>query len=331
MSKWLARYRQGGTETLEDRSSAPLGSPTRTSAKTVDLIEHWRRAHKWSARRISHELAARGTVVSVRRDPLAGQSRSEPTARHRSHRTGQLDQQTHPGPLPGPHDPPGRQEGRTHPTRKEAGGPTGAPTPEAKASERGKGARIGYTYLHTAIDGFSRLAYTEALDDERASTTIGLFCRARALVRRPRRHQARASRHRQRGQLPRPDPHHDHHLPGLTPPEDPPPHPTSQRQGRALQPHPGRGAPLRAQLLLKAAAPRRRRGVEPPLQLPSTPHRLPQPATRHPRPNTRHQRHDLIHLVICLTDLSLGGGWRAADHRPRRGLLYASGVVSRIR
>ena len=56
----------------------------------------------------------------------------------------------------------------------------GAPAPEAKASKRGKGARVGYTYLHTAIDGFSRLAYTEALDDEKASTTIGFFCRARA-------------------------------------------------------------------------------------------------------------------------------------------------------
>ena len=66
LSKWLARYHQGGTQALEDRSSAPLGRPTRTSAKTVDLIEHWRRAHKWSARRIGHELAARGTVVSVR-------------------------------------------------------------------------------------------------------------------------------------------------------------------------------------------------------------------------------------------------------------------------
>ena len=40
--------------------------------------------------------------------------------------------------------------------------------------------------------------------------------------------------------------HHDHHLPGLTPPEDPPLHPTSQRQGQAPQSHPGRGAPLRA-------------------------------------------------------------------------------------
>ena len=55
----------------------------------------------------------------------------------------------------------------------------GRGTPEAKASKRGKSTRIGYTYLHTAIDGFSRLAYTEALDDEKASTTIGVFCRAR--------------------------------------------------------------------------------------------------------------------------------------------------------
>lgn len=40
----------------------------------------------------------------------------------------------------------------------------GRGTPEAKASKRGKAARVGYTYLHTAIDGFSRLACTEALD-----------------------------------------------------------------------------------------------------------------------------------------------------------------------
>lgn len=40
--------------------------------------------------------------------------------------------------------------------------------------------RDSYTYLHSAIDGFSRLAYTEALDDETAATTIGFFARARA-------------------------------------------------------------------------------------------------------------------------------------------------------
>ena len=41
-----------------------------------------------------------------------------------------------------------------------------------------KGARAGYAHLHS--DGYSRLAYTEHLDDERAATTIGFFHRARA-------------------------------------------------------------------------------------------------------------------------------------------------------
>lgn len=46
-------------------------------------------------------------------------------------------------------------------------------------------------------------------------------------------------------------------------------------------------------LLLRAAAPRRRRSAELPPQLPSTPHRLPQPASRHPYPNTSHPPDDL--------------------------------------
>ena len=42
------------------------------------------------------------------------------------------------------------------------------------------GARAGYVHLHSAVDGFSRLAYTEHLGDETAATTIGFFHRARA-------------------------------------------------------------------------------------------------------------------------------------------------------
>jgi transposase InsO family protein len=40
------------------------------------------------------------------------------------------------------------------------------------------------TYLHTAIDGYSRLAYTEALPDETARTAIGFTHRARAFFAR---------------------------------------------------------------------------------------------------------------------------------------------------
>lgn len=53
---------------------------------------------------------------------------------------------------------------------------------QAKTVERrkNKGARGGYIYLHSAVDGFSRLAYTEALPDEKATTAIGFLHRARA-------------------------------------------------------------------------------------------------------------------------------------------------------
>jgi len=35
-------------------------------------------------------------------------------------------------------------------------------------------------FLHSAVDGYSRLAYTEHLPDERAATAIAFFARARA-------------------------------------------------------------------------------------------------------------------------------------------------------
>src|SRR5690606_22984037 len=52
---------------------------------------------------------------------------------------------------------------------------------QARAAARAKvrGARPGYVYLHSAVDGFSRLAYTEALEDETAKPAIGFLFRAR--------------------------------------------------------------------------------------------------------------------------------------------------------
>lgn len=47
------------------------------------------------------------------------------------------------------------------------------------ARRKGKSERGGYVYLHSAIDGYSRLAYTEALPDEKAVTAVPMH-RARA-------------------------------------------------------------------------------------------------------------------------------------------------------
>jgi hypothetical protein len=47
-------------------------------------------------------------------------------------------------------------------------------------SEVGTARRAGYVYLHSVIDGYSRLAYTEALPDEKAVTAVAFLSRARA-------------------------------------------------------------------------------------------------------------------------------------------------------
>lgn len=47
-------------------------------------------------------------------------------------------------------------------------------------TDRWGGARLGYSYLHTAIDDHSRLAYTEILDDERKDTAAAFWRRAQA-------------------------------------------------------------------------------------------------------------------------------------------------------
>jgi hypothetical protein len=42
-----------------------------------------------------------------------------------------------------------------------------------------RGTRCGYVYLHTPVDGHTRLAYTESLDDEKGTTAAGFLDRAK--------------------------------------------------------------------------------------------------------------------------------------------------------
>lgn len=39
--------------------------------------------------------------------------------------------------------------------------------------------RRGYVYVHSVVDGFSRLAYTEPLGDEKGATAAGFLARAK--------------------------------------------------------------------------------------------------------------------------------------------------------
>ena len=49
-----------------------------------------------------------------------------------------------------------------------------------RGSKRARHQRAGYTFLHSAIDGYSRLACTETVENDTAATSAVLFSRARA-------------------------------------------------------------------------------------------------------------------------------------------------------
>ena len=65
-SKWVNRWRRYGDLGLLDRSSTPHHSPHATPAEVITKIETWRRKNKWSASRITHELADHGIFMNRR-------------------------------------------------------------------------------------------------------------------------------------------------------------------------------------------------------------------------------------------------------------------------
>lgn len=181
-SKWVDRYRQFGEIGLIDRSSTPLRQPRATESSMVARIEWLRREHKWSASRIEFALALEG--VSVSRRTISRILLQLGLDRHRfidpngdSNRERQRIVAERPGHM-------------VHVDVKKVGRIPdgggwrvhGCDSPEARAVERTKkrGTRRGYIYLHSAIDGHTRVAYTEALDDEKGTTAAGFLDRAKA-------------------------------------------------------------------------------------------------------------------------------------------------------
>jgi transposase InsO family protein len=176
-SKWVNRYRQFGELGLQDRSSTPRHQPTATSAEVVDEIETMRRTRKWSAARIAFELNQSGVMISCRtvsRHLAAlglNRRRFIDPAGH-NNRTPRRIVARRPGHM-------------VHVDIKKVGRiPDGGGwRVHGKNSAQGRAsraARAGYVYLHTAVDGYSRLAYTETLPDEKTLTAIGFIERARA-------------------------------------------------------------------------------------------------------------------------------------------------------
>ncbi len=181
LGKWKARYELLGEVGLIDRSSAPHHSPDQLDAAVVARIEALRRDRKWSARLIAVELAAEGTTVSA---ATVGRWLVRLGLNRRSHLDPDGVSNRVPGKITARY--PGhmvhvdvKKVGRI----PDGGGwrAHGRASAQHRAAGRAKtaGARAGYVYLHSAVDGYSRLAYTEALGDETAATAIAFFHRAR--------------------------------------------------------------------------------------------------------------------------------------------------------
>ncbi|MEC8761152.1 MAG: IS481 family transposase [Actinomycetota bacterium] len=181
-SKWVHRHREFGEVGLLDRSSTPKQSPTAAPNVVVREVERMRREHKWSAARITFELEqvgiqiSRRTVSRILTDLQLNRRRFiDPTGE--SNREARKIVARCPGHMVHLDV---KKVGRI----PDGGGwrAHGKDSPEARAVARTKtrGTRAGYVYLHSAIDGYSRLAYTEALPNEQAATAVAFLARARA-------------------------------------------------------------------------------------------------------------------------------------------------------
>ena len=181
LAKWYARWQQFGDAGLIDHSSRPGRSPAATDDSIVQMIVTLRRAEKWGPARIAATLKKGGVEVSAATVHRVLQRQGISRLKDMDPPTGETARAV----VRYEHEAAGDM---LHVDVKKIGKiPTGGGwrihgvgTDEHRASRRkGQGTgRIGYTYLHTAIDDHSRLAYTEALDDEKGATAAAFWLRA---------------------------------------------------------------------------------------------------------------------------------------------------------
>ena len=174
--KWVRRYREEGAGGLVDRSSRPRTSPNRLPAEVEERVLDYRSTHRVGAHQIADALGIPQSTVSA---VLA--RRRVPLLRHLDRPTGQVVRYER--------DRPGelvhidvKKQGRipdgggwrTH------GRSAGVGRVRHERGRKGSGAKLGYDFLHVAVDDHSRVAYVERHDNERGDTAAAFLQRAHA-------------------------------------------------------------------------------------------------------------------------------------------------------
>jgi transposase InsO family protein len=178
-ARWAGRYRTMGAVGMADRSSRPHCSPNRTPTRTERRVIKVRVLRRWGPARIGYLLGLHPSTVHrvLTRYGLA-------RLRWLDRATGQVIRRidsARPGDLVHvdvkklgkiPAGGGWRMLGRTagnHNTR--------ADKSSGRRSRHGQPLH-GHHFLHTALDGHSRLAYSELLTDERKETAAAFWLRA---------------------------------------------------------------------------------------------------------------------------------------------------------
>lgn len=177
--KWLRRYAEGGEAALADRSSRPHRMPRRTPAHLERRVLAARRRLKRGAVVLAAELGMNpstvGRILARHQvphlsaiDPITGQpvrSARRSSVRYEHRRPGSLVHVDV------------KKLGRIP---KGGGWRLHGRGAAVSVANRHKKTRIGYDYIHTAIDDHTRLAYSEVLPDEKDLTCAQFLHRALA-------------------------------------------------------------------------------------------------------------------------------------------------------
>ena len=171
--KWLARYRAEGTGGLADRSSRPHASPHRTDPVTEAAVVALRRDRRLGPARIAGILNLNPSTVhrvltrrGLPRLTWLDRPTGEPVRRYERARPGELVHVDV------------KKLGRL----RDGGGwrihGRDSWQQRRTKTEQNAGRRVGYEYVHCAIDDHTRLAYAEIHPDETAATCAGFLRRA---------------------------------------------------------------------------------------------------------------------------------------------------------
>jgi len=166
---WWRRFREEGVAGLEDRSSRPHRSPTQTKPSRERRVIALRRNRGLGPARIAGIIDMPASTVH------------RVLVRHGMNRLDHLDRVTR---APIRRIEMSRPGELVHVDIKKLGRiPKGGGwRVNGRAAERGRWHRtkVGYAFVHSAIDGYTRLAYSEVLNDEQGATAAAFWLRATA-------------------------------------------------------------------------------------------------------------------------------------------------------